>query len=676
MATMSAEVSFDRALAAVADGESVDWEALERLPRDAADRQRVRCLRLLAEIGEVHRSTIDPLEGATAPSPVGPTPVAPTPVLPSVARPMEGTERRAPRAVPAVKLQTNMTDTIDDASGPKNAARWGRYRLVEKVGVGGFGQVYRAWDPDLECEVAIKLLHAHIANDRAGERLRQEGRALAKIRQTNVVRVLGVEVHEGRAALCMEFVRGETLEELVRSRGSCNAKEAMIFGEDVCRALTAVHRAGYLHRDVKAKNVMREQAGRIVLMDFGTGRQDQPDRPGGSDLTGTPIYMAPEVLEGRPASARSDVYSVGVLLFFLVTGSHPVQARSTSELKTAHRQGRRRLLSELRSDLPASFVELVERALAPNAHDRFPSAAAMLEALSRALNKQDEVSWRVKWARRLAIGVPGAIAGFVALGAFTSAAFNNTLERVGFTSETIVDRTVFGLKSVVLPLAFLLFGWFLFAVLQAARDLIVGLSARARAIDSRVSAWLAPALRNPAMLAGAILLAAGATLVLAWWRFLPLLDAMMGSASIRPAEVLAVLSPRYESYQDEYRQVFSWMFIGTAAAIATVSRIAARQRVVLSTAVVVGIVMLLCLQLGSMTIAYRLLIQNKGFEPVKWSGQPCFHIGERQDQVLVFCPGAPPPRSQLVPRRDVQPDPSRRGESVFTGLADSRSSTR
>jgi hypothetical protein len=641
---MTADVSFDRALAAVADGRRVDWSAVERLARDEGERERVRCLRLLGEIGELHRTTVDPLAEPPA----------------------------EPERPPAERKATHrsMTDTLDGASGPTNAPRWGRYHLVEKVGTGGFGQVYRAWDPELERELAIKILHAHIADGGSRDRLRHEGRALARIRQTNVVNVLGVEVHEGRAALCMEFVRGQTLDDLVHTRGTFSAREAALIGEDVCRALSAVHRAGYLHRDVKAKNVMREQAGRIVLMDFGTGREEQPaGRAPIADMTGTPLYMAPEVLAGRPASMRSDVYSVGVLLFYLVSRAYPVQARGTSELKAAHRDGRRRLLSETRSDLPAAFVRVIDRALAPKPEERYASAAALLEALGDvlAIDEPEPVSWRVKWARRLAVGVPATLLAVVALGALTSVAFNNTLDRVGFASETLWDQTRFGLKSCLLPMVFLLLGATALAALQAIRRVLVGVSTRAQALDARIQTTLAPLRRDPAALAAGVLLVSAGALLAGWWYFWPLIDAMSDKASTRPLSELAILSPAFESFHNAYRQGFSWMIVATFAAWCAVVSLAARARVTLARNVVMGGVVVLCLQMASLTIAYRLLIHNK-FEPVSWRGQTCYQIGARADQWLLFCPTSAPPRSRAVARDEVRFDHPRALVSVFTGI--------
>jgi eukaryotic-like serine/threonine-protein kinase len=130
----------------------------------------------------------------------------------------------------------------------------------------------------------------------------------------------------------MEFVRGHTLEQIVQQTQLSSA-ETVDIGLELCRAVSAVHRAGLLHRDIKAHNVMRAEDGHIVLMDFGTGRELADDAS--SDLAGTPLYLAPEVLQGQPATVRSDIYSLGVLLYHLVTGSYPVHARTVREVRRA-----------------------------------------------------------------------------------------------------------------------------------------------------------------------------------------------------------------------------------------------------------------------------------------------------------------------------------------------------
>jgi serine/threonine-protein kinase len=252
-------------------------------------------------------------------------------------------------------------------------ARWGNLRIMEAVGRGSFGEVFRAWDEALDREVALKLLHDP-ASDLA------EARRLARVRHPNFVAVYGAEIRDGRAGVWMEFLHGRTLARIVSEDGPFSASEATLIGIDLCRSLAAVHTAGLLHRDVKAQNVVRQMGGRIVLMDLGAGQDRHPGSQSPVAVSGTPLYMAPEVLEGRAGSVESEIYSLGVLLFYLVTGQYPVAATSVEELRRAHRAGRL-LLRDLRPDLPQAFVDVVDRALQIDPSRRWQSAGAMEAAL-------------------------------------------------------------------------------------------------------------------------------------------------------------------------------------------------------------------------------------------------------------------------------------------------------
>ncbi len=195
------------------------------------------------------------------------------------------------------------------------------------------------------------------------------------MRHPNVVTIYGAEQIADRIGLWMEFVRGHTLEQILHQRKVVSAAEAVGIGLELCRAVSAVHGAGLLHRDIKAHNVMRAEDGRIVLMDFGTGRELQDDAT--SDLAGTPLYLAPEVLQGQRATVRSDIYSLGVLLYHLVTGSYPVQARTVREVRRAHERGERTAVQTARSDVPPKLARVIERAIDALPEQRYESADAL-----------------------------------------------------------------------------------------------------------------------------------------------------------------------------------------------------------------------------------------------------------------------------------------------------------
>jgi tetratricopeptide (TPR) repeat protein len=281
---------------------------------------------------------------------------------------------------------------------------------VKRLAVGSFGELYLAHDPELDREVALKLLRPHASDRLLSERLLTEARTLARVRHPNVVAVHGADAREGRAGLWMELVKGRTLEAWLRDNGPLGAGEAIAIGRDICRALAAVHAAGLVHGDIKTQNVMREDGGRIVLMDFGAGQAQGAARA----AAGTPLYLAPEVLAGAPATPRSDIYSLGVLLFHLLTNRYPCVAEDMDALRAAHARGSRVRLRDLRPDLPAALVDAVERAVEPDPALRFPTPGAMERGLSGVNGDRDRSrSWwplaAVATAAALALALAAAI---------------------------------------------------------------------------------------------------------------------------------------------------------------------------------------------------------------------------------------------------------------------------
>jgi len=168
---------------------------------------------------------------------------------------------------------------------------------------------------------------------------------------------------------------------MLRASGPLGSQEVIAIGKTLCSALAAVHQAGLVHQDIKAQNVMRERgarAGRYVLMDFGAGMDvADPAAP----RWGTPEYAAPEILSGARATTESDIYSMGVLLFYLLTSRFPVPGDTFEAIRAAHQRSERLWLRDLRPALPAQFVETINRALAPSPSRRFASAGALAEAL-------------------------------------------------------------------------------------------------------------------------------------------------------------------------------------------------------------------------------------------------------------------------------------------------------
>jgi serine/threonine protein kinase len=254
--------------------------------------------------------------------------------------------------------------------------RWGDLLLLERLGLGAQAEVFRAWDPGLRREVALKLLRSGHDDDA----LMEEGRHIARVRHPHVVTVHGIDRRDDRVGLWMELVRGSTLEHGVVTSGPYDAARATALGLEIGGALDAVHAAGLLHRDVKPANIVRDAAGRHVLADFGLGVRVDPTLPAPPGPSGTPMYMAPEVLAGASPTVRSDVYSLGLVLWFALTGRHPFESGSLEELIEAARRGVRPL-RQVRRDVPASLAAAIDRATLPTPEGRLASARELVEAL-------------------------------------------------------------------------------------------------------------------------------------------------------------------------------------------------------------------------------------------------------------------------------------------------------
>jgi non-specific serine/threonine protein kinase len=249
--------------------------------------------------------------------------------------------------------------------------------VLEHVGAGGFGDVYRAFDPLLQREVALKL--RRLAGEEEAQQFDahlEEARCLARVRHQNVLAVYGIETHDGQAGMWTDYISGETLEQSL-ARGPFPLEELIQVGSDLCRALAAVHDAGLIHGDIKTSNAMRDRDGRTILMDFGAG-SDRRSALGSPQ--GTPLAMAPELLRGQKGSPSSDLYSLGVLLYRLATARYPIEATDWSQLLGEHERREIITLSEARPDLPATIAKAIERVLSEDPDDR-PATASELQMM-------------------------------------------------------------------------------------------------------------------------------------------------------------------------------------------------------------------------------------------------------------------------------------------------------
>lgn len=256
------------------------------------------------------------------------------------------------------KLQSLALAMNNSAEG---GMRWGHLQQLELAGQGGFGAVYRAYDPTLDRTVALKLRHAHGAVLLpSGVDFVAEARRLARVRHPNVLAVHGASYHEGRAGLWTDWIDGETLSARLARSGPLRGEELLRVLRELADALGAVHEAGLVHGDVKASNVMLDAQGRVILMDFGAGFESSGE--GSAISAGTPRYLAPEIEAGGPATLAVDLYAYGVLAHLLATNRYP---DSTPLSGTSCPRGLRLLIARLldRDPLARPRTEELHRTL-------------------------------------------------------------------------------------------------------------------------------------------------------------------------------------------------------------------------------------------------------------------------------------------------------------------------
>lgn len=308
-------------------------------------------------------------------------------------------------------------------------ARLGRYQIIELLGAGGMGMVYRARDERLQRDVAIKVLPPTVlSDDTARHRFRKEALALAKLSHPHIAAVYDVGEEGDTAYLVMECVAGESLAERLR-RGPVTVEDAVRYGAQIAEALTEAHEHGVVHRDLKPANVMLTPKGQVKVLDFGLAKLLAP--PGGTQATlsqselgapaGTPLYMSPEQAFGEVVDARTDLWSLGVILFETLAGRAPFEGATDWALLRAVSEEEPPSLHGLRKDVTPAVESLVSRALTKNVTARYQTASELHDDAMAILAK-DAQPTRVQGSSRillraaLVMVVVGAVGAWFALG--------------------------------------------------------------------------------------------------------------------------------------------------------------------------------------------------------------------------------------------------------------------
>jgi serine/threonine-protein kinase len=262
----------------------------------------------------------------------------------------------------------------------------GRYKIVRKLGAGGMADVYLAEDQELGRRVAIKILNdRHAADDQFIERFRREAKNAAGLSHPNIVSIYDRGEAEGTYYIAMEFLDGRSLKELIVGRGPAPIKTAVEYTRQVLAAIGFAHKHGIVHRDIKPHNVLVGPEGRLKVTDFGIARSGASQMTEVGSIIGTAQYLSPEQARGAPVDQTSDLYSVGVVLFELLTGQVPFTGDTPLEIAMKHLSEPPKPPSELRPEVPHDLDLVVLRALAKDPSDRYHSAEEMDADLQRVL---------------------------------------------------------------------------------------------------------------------------------------------------------------------------------------------------------------------------------------------------------------------------------------------------
>src|ERR1700745_3748936 len=257
----------------------------------------------------------------------------------------------------------------------------GRYQLFETLGVGATSRVVRGFDPMIGRHLAIKLFHSELATGEARERFLREARVVGQLTHPNIITLhdMGIEESTRTPYLVMEFIDGTPLDRILE-KGTLPLPRACAWIAHAAEALEVAHTRGVIHGDVKPANILITADGKVKLTDFGMARLAKRDS-GDSPLLGTPAYWCPEQIMGRPQDARSDIFSLGVVLYEMVTGTRPFDAESLQGICNRVLSSTPNVVSQLQPSVPAAFDEIVSSCLAKNPDQRMASGEALAEVL-------------------------------------------------------------------------------------------------------------------------------------------------------------------------------------------------------------------------------------------------------------------------------------------------------
>ncbi|MDH4271343.1 MAG: protein kinase, partial [Candidatus Aminicenantes bacterium] len=283
---------------------------------------------------------------------------------------------------PGSKTETFQTPVKELATGLTFA---GRYQIIEELGHGGMGRVYKVFDTDIKEKIALKLLRPEITLDKETvERFSNELKLARKISHRNVCRMFDLGKAEGTTFITMEFVAGEDLKKFIRKSGQLGAGRAVSIAKQVCEGLAEAHHLGVVHRDLKPQNIMVDEDGNARIMDFGIARSLRGKGiTGAGVMIGTPEYMSPEQVEGKEVDQRADIYSLGIILYEMLTGRVPFEGDTPFTVGVKHKSEIPRDPRELNTQIPQDLGRLVLKCLEKDKAKRYQTAEELHADLER-----------------------------------------------------------------------------------------------------------------------------------------------------------------------------------------------------------------------------------------------------------------------------------------------------